>query len=482
MVWDDWGPPSLASDTRYYWRFTFTPNGGPTYFCITQTFRTLPDGLNTVGSGSLGSCTEAAFNTALSGAKKVAFNCGTQPVTITLTAAKTISSNVEIDGGNLVTLAYSGSGNHFNVVSGGNLTLRNMTLSNGNHTTACGGAVNIAAGGTMVADGVRFLSNKSNSQGGAICNNGNLTVSNSLFLNNSTPSHGGAIGNYGPLTITNSRFSANTSSANGGAIDNTNTITINGATFSGNSAAWRGGGINTYVGNLTIFTTTFDANTAGMYGGGVSSDSSTTFVSRSTFSNNVSSGPGGGLEVGGNGFLTLTNVTLSANHATTDGGGLFWYPGATIMATIINTTFGGNIAGGQGGNLYAGGAANPSINLQNTLLAAGSPNNCDHAITSAGYNLESANTCGLNAAGDQINQNPKLGGLTSWNSAVVATMPLLATSPAIDAGTGANCPAMDARGIARPQDGDRNGSAVCDIGSFEVTTALGFYYIPISKR
>ncbi|NTU63816.1 MAG: hypothetical protein HGB05_10550, partial [Chloroflexi bacterium] len=39
--------------------------------------------------------------------------------------------------------------------------------------------------------------------------------------------------------------------------------------------------------------------------------------------------------------------------------------------------------------------------------------------------------------------------------------------PAIDAGDNARCPATDARNIARPYDGDGNGSAVCDSGAVE---------------
>ena len=45
---------------------------------------------------------------------------------------------------------------------------------------------------------------------------------------------------------------------------------------------------------------------------------------------------------------------------------------------------------------------------------------------------------------------------------------LLAGSPAIDAADAAACPATDQRGVARPQDGDDDGEALCDIGAFEL--------------
>ena len=55
------------------------------------------------------------------------------------------------------------------------------------------------------------------------------------------------------------------------------------------------------------------------------------------------------------------------------------------------------------------------------------------------------------------------------NGGTTKTHALVADSPAIDAVTG-TCPppADDQRGVDRPQDGDGDNVAVCDIGSFEV--------------
>jgi hypothetical protein len=47
------------------------------------------------------------------------------------------------------------------------------------------------------------------------------------------------------------------------------------------------------------------------------------------------------------------------------------------------------------------------------------------------------------------------------------TMALGEGSPAIDAGGSAGCVATDQRGVARPIDGDEDGTATCDIGAFE---------------
>jgi hypothetical protein len=57
----------------------------------------------------------------------------------------------------------------------------------------------------------------------------------------------------------------------------------------------------------------------------------------------------------------------------------------------------------------------------------------------------------------------------AYNGSQTPTHALLPGSPAIDhVVVGGDCLATDQRGIARPQDGDADGVARCDIGAFEV--------------
>jgi hypothetical protein len=230
-------------------------------------------------------------------------------------------------------------------------------------------------------------------------------------------------------------------------ISNSGTLTINNSTVSGNRSIHGGGGIAN-SGTLTINNSTVSGNCAG--------SSCFRSVTVNYQAPPLPNGFGGGIL--NNGTVTINNSTLSGNSATL-GGGIF---GGGLK--INNSTISGNSASGT-----IGGIDGPAT-LQNTIVANNRGGNCSGTITSNGYNLSSDNTCNFNSTGDLNNTDPKLGQLGNYGGPT-QTIPLLAGSPAIDAGNPGGCTdgqghllKTDQRGKPRP---DREDAGGCDMGAYE---------------
>ena len=134
------------------------------------------------------------------------------------------------------------------------VNIANITFTNANSgTNGCGGA--LFNQGNLTVTNCIFTNNIAN-WGGAIGNNGgNLTFSNSTFQNNSVTHDGGAIDNMGTATLSvdTSSFLNNTATNAGGAIMNwQSTMTLTESNFSGNTAGWQGNAIGNYYDNATI--------------------------------------------------------------------------------------------------------------------------------------------------------------------------------------------------------------------------------------
>ena len=152
------------------------------------------------------------------------------------------------------------------------------------NTSASVQILTVNSGATLTLKYLTIAKGNGGGSGGAIVNNGTLTVSNSTVTDSTAPSgmNGGGIYNLGTLIVSNSSFSKNTASADGGAIfNNGGTLTITGSTFSTNSAGGSGGGIYN-SGGATIGDSTFSGNSSASGGGAVFHNSGTLGVSNST--------------------------------------------------------------------------------------------------------------------------------------------------------------------------------------------------------
>lgn len=267
-----------------------------------------------------------------------------------------------------------------------------------------------------------------------------------------------------------SRNSASSSTGGGGGIFNANTsavidtTTIGGTTAADGKNAFSGGGIETQgspPSSVTLTNSTVSHNTTtGGAGGGIYSGSILT-ISGSTISANATTGAnqaGGGIEVASGSPETITNSTISGNTATGAGGAID-NPNGNV--TLTHVTVAANSTGIN---------TNGGTTIKNSILANTGANCAGVAVTDGQYNLDSGTTCGLTDATDLTNTNPSLGPLQVNAPGTTATHALLANRPARDRipNSGANCPATDQRGAARPAPA----GGLCDIGAFEATPLI----------
>jgi hypothetical protein len=251
-----------------------------------------------------------------------------------------------------------------------------------------------------------------------------------IFDNHNRDSDGGAIANQGKLTIVDSLLSANTAGRSGGAIANLDELTITNSTVSGNTA--------------NAEPEPFQATG----GGGIWNPGSFHELPR-----------GAGIDgsVPANApFLAVDSSTITGNRAPTGNGG-------GVLTPEENCSFAARIGGNcEGPQSYA--LFHNTIVSDNT---ADGDDNCSGNFpaedpdygSSEGYNLENGASCLFTGTGDK--QAPSGLAALANNGGGTDTHALNEGSAAIDGGDGGNCRPADQRGVSRPQRGG------CDIGAFE---------------
>jgi hypothetical protein len=297
------------------------PAGNPGRACAIPPGGALEDAsrpTTVVGSGTPASCTPEAFESAVASAGVVTFDCGPEPVTITLPrevrlvndAGASRNGDLLIDGGGKVTL--SGGGTHRILYMNGcdpaqhwitdhcqdyphpRLVVQNLTFADGaaGDPGLGGGAIYARSGQLKVVSSV-FLGNRCATSGPdvaggaiyAIQQAGPVYVVDSTFGapgRGNVGSNGGALGSIGvSWTILNGVFSGNQAvgvgrnparagtpgGGSGGAIyndGNTYSLTVCGSDVSGNTARELAGAVffvsNDLSGSVEIDRSTFRAN------------------------------------------------------------------------------------------------------------------------------------------------------------------------------------------------------------------------------
>ena len=314
-----------------------------------------------------------------------------------------------------------------------------------NATNAFGGA--IYNEGTLTLADSDFTYNKAastsgDSRGGAIYNAatnakgdtvaGSVTINGDVDIIGNSAGWGGAIWNEGELVFDNKGQqvtfggnSATAGNAGGGAIYNIGSIgTLSHMLFQGNSADM-GGAINNgwfegKGGQIETITNSFFVGNVGKNGGAIRSNSHIGSITGVRFERNVSAN-GGALWNGSLADLNkIDGVQFLYNAATASGkgdrqGGAITNGG--VITLVSNTNFIGNQAGDIGGaiaNDVSQAGKTPTITLQNVLFdsnSAGKNGGAIHNVSGSVVNLMGNNTFVNNFAGGVANDIHNLGTL-----------------------------------------------------------------------
>ena len=203
---------------------------------------------------------------------------------------------------------------------------------------------------------------------------------------------------------------------------------------------------------IDIRDTLIDGNRA-VSGGAIWAHSSSSGVFENV---TITGNQGGGIYLGGTSY-TLNHVTIAGNSGDS-GGASGISGGALTVGNSATATITGSILAG---NYQPPGLLDVPVNcaVEGTATLVSNGDNIFGDLAGCSFSTQGSD--------NQIDDNDiKLGPLTSSGNSTSYLEPR-PDSPAIDAMTGTGCPTTDGRGLIRPQDGDGNGTATCDVGAVE---------------
>jgi predicted outer membrane repeat protein len=220
------------------------------------------------------------------------------------------------------------------------------------------------SGGGVDANGPITLTNVvfQFNQGGGLYTFANSAIDHATFYSNTGQyGYGGAWRNSGTavanhLTVTHNTANYYFGGGSGGGIYNNGTLSLSNASILSNTADTSGGGLENSGGGgygIATLSNVLIAGNAAYYsgGGGIYSFGGALTMTNSTVRDNQGLDPLGNSHGGGirnNGWLSLDNVSVTGNHATGSGGGIYSeYVTQTLRnVTIMNNTADAGIGGG----------------------------------------------------------------------------------------------------------------------------------------
>jgi hypothetical protein len=436
-------------------------------------------------AGTAQAATDVVTNTASSGPGSLAATVGAAASGDEITFARGVTGTISLSGTidlSQQSLSIVGPGENELTIDGqGNRIFSN--LQSGTSLSVSGLALTNAAAG--------------HGAGGAIEDQGTLTLTNVAVTDCSAPRGGGVAAIT--LNVSNSFFSqdhatgAGNPQASGGAILGVD-VSVSDSVFEfnhagGGSAKGVGGAFYTPGGFETITDSLFVDNVAGGtggaggdsgqgIGGAIFNPGGALTITGSTFADNTAGGDGGtgsgsGAGLGGAVFTalaSLSNDTFVNNSAGGNGGGgqgsgegaggaIDFLESADAQDITVNGNSVGSAPGSAGGGIYEqGDLGTPTIggSIIAGNLAGSTLDNCAGAgLHTSGQNLEDdpGKGCHFNLVGNPLLQTAQ------DNGGPTPTEALGAGSPADRASN--SCASTDQRGLPRPRTG-------CDLGAYEI--------------
>ena len=290
------------------------------------------------------------------------------------------------------------------------------------------------------------------------------------------------------LTITGGSATNTATNYGGGVVvQPASAVEINNSIISGNNggAVWLYNTTGSSINNSVIENNT--SNPGRYYTGGVSINGGYLDINNSTITgnNNVATGAGGGglyvTDYGAATTVGVSNSTISGNTAAFSGGGIATASfGSGIELNLNSATVTLNSTSGNGGGIHNNGgdvAVSQSLLSGNTAAAANQWEATGGAyITVDSYNIFGESSVsglvGVTPGGTDVTPTEAVADIFDTtladNGGPTPTHALVVSGPAVDAIPGGNClMSTDQTGKSRPQDGDGDLTADCDVGAFE---------------